>query len=105
MKKLFTMCFGFGIGLVAMFLAFEFHVVRAESDWHFVRKQETQLTDFYADIRKWDRDEWERHPDLQEALVAADKSDLLPAPQPEELIDEAIQTWETARRVYEAVRK
>ena len=105
MRRLFTMFFGFGLGLAAMFIAFKIHVVRADSDWHFVRKQETRFADFYVDIRKWDRDEWTRHPDFQKALVASGKSELIPAAEPEDLLNEAMQHWETAKRVLEAARQ
>ena len=48
MRRIFAMFFGFGLGLVAMFLAFQMHVVKTDADWHFVRKQETQFADFYV---------------------------------------------------------
>ncbi|MBL6706187.1 MAG: hypothetical protein ISQ06_08750 [Planctomycetaceae bacterium] len=105
MRRLFAMFFGFGLGLAAMFMAFQVHVVKTDTDWHFVRKQETQLADFYVDIRKWDHEEWSRHPDFQKALVEAGKTELLPTPEPEELLNEAMRHWDTAKRVLEAVRK
>ncbi len=105
MRRLFAMFFGFGLGLAAMFMAFQVHVVKTESDFHFVKKQKTQVADFYVDIRKWDREEWGRHPDFQKALVAAGKTELLPEPAPEELLNDAMRSWETAKRVLEAVRK
>ncbi|NQV23675.1 MAG: hypothetical protein HQ518_04830 [Rhodopirellula sp.] len=105
MRRLFAMFFGFSLGLAAMFMAFQVHVVKTDSDWYFVRKQETQLADFYVDIRKWDRAEWARHPDFQKALVEAGKTDLMPASEPEDLLNEAMRTWDTAKRAFEAVRK
>jgi hypothetical protein len=105
MRRIFAMFFGFGLGLVAMFLAFKMHVVKTDADWHFVRKQETQFADFYVDIRKWDRDEWARHPDFQKALVAAGKTELMPDVEPEDMINEALRSWDTAKRVLEAARQ
>ena len=105
MRRLFAMCFGFGLGLVVMFLAFKIHVVRTDSDWHFVRKQETQFVDFYVDIRKWDRDEWARHPDFQKDLIEAGKTELMPSAEPEDVINEAMRHWDTAKRVLEAARQ
>lgn len=105
MRRIFAIFFGFGLGLVAMFLTFQMHVVKTDADWHFVRKQETQFADFYVDIRKWDRDEWARHPDFQQALVAAGKTELMPAAEPEDMLNEALRTWDTAKRVLEAARQ
>lgn len=105
MRRLFAMFFGFGLGLAAMFMAFEIHVVKTDTDWHFVRKQETKIADFYVDIRKWDRDEWARHPDFQKSLVEAGKTELLPTPQPEDILNDAMRHWDTARRVLEAARQ
>lgn len=105
MRRLFAMFFGFGLGLVAMFMAFQMHVVKTDTDWHFVKKQETQFADFYVDIRKWDREEWARHPDFQKALVEAGKTELLPAPEPEDILNDAMRHWDTAKRVLEAARQ
>ena len=65
MRKLFALVFGFGLGLVVMFLAFNVHVVRTDSDWHFVKKQKVQFADCYADIRNCDAQEWTRHWDIK----------------------------------------
>ncbi len=105
MRRLFAMFFGFGLGLVAMFMAFQVHVVKTDTDWHFVKKQETQFADFYVDIRKWDREEWGRHPGFQKALVEAGKTDLLPTPEPEDILNDAMRHWDTAKRVLEAARQ
>lgn len=105
MRRFFAMFFGFGLGLAAMFMAFKIHIVKTETDWHFVSKQETKVADFYVDIRNWDRAEWDRHPDLQKSLVKAGKTELMPAADPAELLDDAMKHWETARRVLEAARQ
>ena len=105
MRRLFAMFFGFGLGLAAMFMAFQVHVVKTDADWHFVKKQETQFADFYVDIRKWDLEEWGRHPDFQAALVEAGKTELLPTPQPEDILNDAMRHWDTAKRVREAARQ
>lgn len=98
MRRLISLCFGFGLGLLAMYLAFNIHVVRTSDDWHFVKKQEVELTDFYADIRKWDADEWARHPELSRALVDSGNGELLPEAEPEDLIFDVLKRWESARR-------
>lgn len=104
MRRLFAMFFGFGLGLVAMFLAFQIHIVRTDSTWHFVEKQETEFTDFYVDIREWDREEWAKHPVLQAALVKSGKAKLIPTPDPADLLNEALRQFDTAKRVLEAAR-
>jgi len=105
MRRLFAVFFGFGLGLVVMFIAFQIHVVKTETDWHFVKKQETQIEDFYVDIRKWDREEWARHPDFQKALVEAGKTELLPTPEPQDIFNDAMRHWDTAKRVLGATRQ
>ena len=45
MRRIFALVFGFGLGLVVMFLAFNVHVVRTDSNWHFVKKQKVQFAD------------------------------------------------------------
>ncbi|MBI1310348.1 hypothetical protein GC176_03500 [bacterium] len=98
MRRLFALVTGFGLGLLAMFLAFNVHVVRAESGWSVVRKQKVQFADCYADIRHWDAQEWMRHPDLTKALVDAGKGDLVPQTEAQDLLLEALKRWQSARR-------
>lgn len=98
MRRLFALVFGFGLGLVAMFLAFNLHVVRTESDWHFVRKQKVQFTDWYADVRKWDAQEWTQHPDLTKALVDSGKGEIVPQIEAQDLLLEVLDRWQNARR-------
>ncbi len=98
MRKLFALVFGFGLGLVVMFLAFNVHVVRTDSEWHFVKKQKVQFADCYADIRNWDAQEWTRHPDLTKALVDSGKGDLVPRIEAQDLLLEVLDRWQSARR-------
>ena len=46
MRRLFAMFFGFGLGLVVMFMAFQMHVVKTDTDWHFVKKAGNPLRRF-----------------------------------------------------------
>jgi len=105
MRRLISLCFGFCLGLVAMFLAFNFHFVRTDSDWHFVKKKSAQLTDFYADVRDWNLTEWTKHPELMRAVVDSGQKDLIPQPSGEDLIGDALRLWESAQRASESLNR
>ena len=98
MKRLFALVFGVGLGALAMFGAFHLHVVRADSGWHFVRKQKIEIADCIADVREWDADDWKDHPELARNLEKAGKGDLVKQPTPEDLFRDAIDAWRNARR-------
>lgn len=98
MKKLITLAFGFGMGLLAMFLAFNVHIVRAETDWHLVKKKNVEIRDWYVDIRQWDAHEWTQHPKLMSALVDGGKGDLVPTIEARDLLLDVLDRWQNARR-------
>ena len=97
MRRLMTVIFGIGLGALAMFLAFNIHVVRADSDWHFVKKQQTEFADCFADVREWDAKEWREHPHLKDALRAAGKGEIIKEPAPQQFFN-VLDTWQNARR-------
>lgn len=91
MRKLIGMVFGFGLGMVAMWLAMNFHFVKTESDWFVVGKQDVRFADAYVDVAKWDAAEWDRHPKLQESLVKAGRGGLIPEYETEEFLRDTIR--------------
>lgn len=86
-----------------MWFAFNFHVVKSGDDWVTSRKEAVQLSDFYVDISTWDSAEWDKHPQLQVSLKNSGHGELVPAPpvQPEEVLQDALDLWKSARRVLE----
>ena len=77
MRRLFAVAFGVLLGAAAMFIAFRFHVVRANDNWVFVRKPEASLVDAYIDVREWDSAEWMKHTALVKALIRTGQADLV----------------------------
>lgn len=104
MRRLFSICLGVVFGAALMWFAFSVHVVKSGEDVFFVRRQKTQLTDFYANVSTWDRAEWDRHPDLKEAVSRSGDPIAIPEVKvdPEALISGAIRHLESVRREREA---
>ncbi len=86
MRKLIGTVFCFGLGMVAMWVAMHFHLVKTDSDWFMVRKQEVRFADCYVDVAKWDSAEWGEHPQLKESLEKGGRGGLIPRSEPEEFL-------------------
>jgi len=78
MRKLIGTVFVFGFGMVAMWTTMNFHLVKTDSYWFVVRKQEVRIADCFVDIEEWDDTEWDKHPELKESLVKAGRSEFIP---------------------------
>lgn len=76
------------VGAAGLYGSMSFHVIRAKDGYHFVRKTALSFQDTYTDIRDFDPIMWREHASLAEALVKADKSQLMQ--------DSAIQAVENA---------
>ena len=103
MRRIMTLCFGLACGGAVMWFAFNFHLVKSDSEWVTARKESAGLSDFYVDISSWDSAEWDDHPQLQANLRKAGHGDLVPAPpiEPEQVLQDALDLWKSARRVIE----
>ena len=86
MRKLIGTVFCFGLGMVAMWVAMHFQLVKTDSDWFMVRKQEVRFADCYVDVAKWDSAEWGEHPQLKESLEKGGRGGLIPRSEPEEFL-------------------
>ena len=64
MRRIGAILFGILVGGGLVLAAFQLHVVRAAEGLVIVPKQQPALTDVYADIRDWSRDDWQQHPVL-----------------------------------------
>jgi hypothetical protein len=98
MRRIIGTFFVFCLGAVAMFAAFNIHVVRTNNEWFCLSKETVQFADCYADIRKWNSDEWRKHPDLLKALTKAGRQSIIPTPQ-ELLLDSLNQRVGSAQAV------
>ena len=77
MRRIGAILFGILVGGGLVFAAFQLHVVRAAEGLVIVPKQQPVLTDAFADIRDWSRDDWQQHPVLVQNLIADGRSDLV----------------------------
>jgi hypothetical protein len=68
---------GFILGAASLYGSMCFHIVRAEDGYHFVPKTGLSFRDSYVDIRKFTVSEWRGHVGLAEAILKADKGQLL----------------------------
>lgn len=68
---------GFVVGAASIYFAMGFHVVQADDGCHVIAKTSLGLKDTYVDIRKIDPSDWKDHMGLADALVKANRSDLL----------------------------
>lgn len=65
---------GLLIGGMAMYIAFQSHIVQTDDGLVFVPKQPPiPLSDTYADTRGWNESDWNRHPRLLSAMRNADR--------------------------------
>ena len=68
LRRLFALGFGMILGGILVFSAFQYHLVRTDRGFFFIKKRQTTLDDAYVDIRKWEGKEWKSHPTLVEAV-------------------------------------
>jgi hypothetical protein len=68
---------GFIAGAAALYGSMCFHVVRAGDGYHFVPKTALTFRDSYVDIRTMDASQWREHVPLAEAMIKADKRELI----------------------------
>jgi len=77
MRRLIALLVGVAIGGGVVFGSFQYHLVRTEKNFIFVRRQRADWHDAYVDIRKWSHHEWGAHRDLSNDLIAAGRGDLI----------------------------
>jgi hypothetical protein len=77
MRRLSTFITGMLAGAIVLYTALNFHVIRANDGMHLVPKVQSRLGETYVDIRTFRPRDWIDHPAVAEALVRADRQDLL----------------------------
>ena len=71
MRRLLAMIVGVFIGGGLVFGAFQFHLVRTDSGYLLVKKQQATWRETHADIRGWKAKEWNLHRELARDLASA----------------------------------
>ncbi len=96
MSRLPAFLFGMVCGAALLWVAMNYHVVRARDGFHFVAKQPARLSDAFIDIREFNLTDWAGHPQLAAALVQADKQHLVgdsAAASIQENIQQLLPAW------------
>lgn len=65
------------VGAAGLYGSMCFHIVRAADGHHFVPKSALTFKDSYVDIRAFDVATWREHVPLAEAIMKADKPQLV----------------------------
>lgn len=68
---------GFMAGAVSLYGSMCFHFVQADDGTHLIAKTALTFKDTYVDIRKFGAADWREHVPLAQALINADKKDLM----------------------------
>jgi hypothetical protein len=77
MSRFSSFVAGMFVGALALYVAMNFHVVRAGDGFHFVHKQPPRMSEAYVDVRKFGVTDWAGHPQLASALMLANKQQVL----------------------------
>ncbi len=77
MSKINSFFLGVIVGIVGLYSATTYHVVRAEDGVHLVPKVSSGLGNAYVDIRGFDAAQWSEHKNVALALINAGQEDLL----------------------------
>ena len=89
---------GFILGAATLYGSMCFHIIRAADGHHVVAKTALTFRDTYVDIRPFDVGQWKDHVPLAEAMMKADKSELIQGAA-ESAIQNALENiWDRQRR-------
>jgi hypothetical protein len=77
MSRLPSLLVGMAAGATLLYVAMNYHVMRADDGIHLVAKQSPRLSETLIDIRAFSMSDWAGHPQLAAALVQADKEYLI----------------------------
>ena len=78
MRRLTTLLLGMFLGGGCVYGAYQYHLVRTGDQFLLIPKGRVSLIDPYVDVREWDLDDWEKHPEVLEAMKSQGHADLLP---------------------------
>jgi hypothetical protein len=77
MRRLSTFIFGMVVGGLLIYVALNYHLIRANDGIHLVPKVDAQLSAAYVDIRTFGPGDWAQHPEVAMAIFRADRGDLM----------------------------
>ena len=77
MRRLTTFISGMIVGGILLYVALNYHLIRAQDGLHFVTKTDPSLAATYVDIRNFTVADWTQHANLAAAIMQADKTELM----------------------------
>ena len=77
MKRIPAFLLGVVVGALGLFMALNYHFVRANDGMHMIRKTSSSLSGTYADVRGYTPTDWANHPDLAAAIMASGEQELI----------------------------
>jgi len=77
MRTVSTFILGMVVGMFLYHGATNYHVIRANDGFHFVRKLEARLPEAYVDVRSFGANDWMDHPQLAAAVARSNEKHLL----------------------------
>lgn len=77
MRRLPTFIFGMVVGGVLLYLALNYHLVRANDGMHLVPKVSATLADTYVDVRMYGPSDFLNHQQVVQALMKSGQGELL----------------------------
>jgi len=96
MRRLMTFILGMITGGAVLYAALHYHLIRASDGLHLVAKTKPQITATYVDIRSFRVADWTQHPALLQALLNANKPDLVEGAASDALQNGLDHLWERA---------
>ena len=90
--RLSTFLMGMVSGAVVVYGAQNYHLVRANSGFHLVPKNEATFAEAYVDTRTFTPEDWQQHPRLAADIVQAGKQHLLADAAIEHVVQETQET-------------
>lgn len=98
MRRFYGFVLGLVIGGTTVYVAYQYHLVRTGDRLLVVPKVQPSLIDLYADVRKWQVEEWKKHPALARDLVASGHSKEITQTATDGLVDEFLEGLQKSRR-------
>jgi hypothetical protein len=77
MRRVWTFVLGIVVGGMGIFVAMNYHIIRADDGLHMVPKVNRQLALAYADIRGFTVADWAKNSELAAALMNANQRELV----------------------------
>jgi hypothetical protein len=77
MRRLPTFIFGMVVGGLLLYLALNYHLIRANDGMHLVPKVNATLADTYVDLRSYGPSDLLNHQQVVQALMKSGQGELL----------------------------